>query len=160
MTQATLLHGIGPDTRALLDEGGSPVLTTWGDFARDNGDALDLPAIAAALLKRPGCTFEDGGGAAARWSIRLLVDDMTAFETWRSTGQDVECLADHDIPEVEAPGRLYDGGAWIEKVDDENAATIGRWYLLIENCQWSGNDLGALEWLLWERHVRAFGGAS
>jgi hypothetical protein len=58
--------------------------TTWGDFFDANADAidsghLDISDITKGLLKRRGCKYFGGGGASAKWTIRLLVGEATAF---------------------------------------------------------------------------------
>lgn len=76
---ATPLHGIARNAPVMVDSG-EAVRSTWGEFIDTNADAVEAgdvdPAeIAKGLLKRPGCTYFGGGGAAAQWTIRLLVGD-------------------------------------------------------------------------------------
>ena len=61
----------------MLDAGGGEHRTTWGEFLDDNADSFgpeEAERIERDLLKRPGCTAFGGGGAAAEWSIRLLIE--------------------------------------------------------------------------------------
>lgn len=60
--------------------------TTWGQFLDDNRDGFDTAEAARIerdLLKRPGCTAFGGGGAAAKWTIRLLMDDELTRAIWK-----------------------------------------------------------------------------
>lgn len=138
------------------DEGPEMHMTTWGEFVDANADGMEpeeIAEISAALLKHPGCTYFGGGGAAAKWTMRLLIGDMEAFEKWRATRKQVENLADDEVGEAsdaEGPGYVYDCACFIEINDEQTAAKHGKYTLVVENWSACSSDLNAMEWLLWE----------
>ncbi len=154
---STVLHGIDRNMAVMVDPGDMKgfLLTTWGKFVDDNADGLagDVERIASDLLKRPGANAFGGGGATGEWNIRLLIGDMDAFEKWRASRQEVESLGDHEVGEacgVEGPGYIYDRACFIEINDPDVAAKVGKYGVVIENFSACSDDLGAMEWLLWE----------
>lgn len=78
-TITPLETSIAPDAVLQLDHDGAIVETTWARFLAANADAteagdVDPERLAQDLVNQPGCIVFGGGGASAKWSIRLLVD--------------------------------------------------------------------------------------
>ena len=72
------------------------------------------------------------------------------LDEFRATGKFVDSLAPHTGGD-EGPGRLYAGGAYIERALTTNGWKKDGWYLLIERSEWGPtDDLASLEAILYE----------
>lgn len=72
---------------------------------------------------------------------------LEAFTASRRLCMDIDKVLDIDMGrEDRTVGFIYDGGCYIEILDD------GRFYLIIGRSEWIDRDLAKLEGILWERH--------
>lgn len=77
------------------------------------------------------------------------------FEAFRRTGEDRDIVAGDDSDSPKFPGRIYYGGAYLEKVAPP---TRGQWLLTVGRDTIETNDLELADFHLW-RWVRDHSGA-